>query len=216
MIFCSICGCSAVSAVSSLSPTKSRVSPTRISSSSPSAWSTSSGTAAKGSSASSSGSEAVSSSALTSLSSKAGSSLTSGWDSRRRACRRLCQYTRPTTPIPISRRMTRNSSMATTSDAGSARRHFHRLVEIDRHQTGDTGLLHGNAGELARHLHGDLVMRDEHELHLRRHFLDDVAEAADVGVVQRRIHLVEHAERRRVQLEYGEHQRDSGQCLLAA
>src|SRR6056297_2392529 len=216
MIFCSICGCSAVSALSSLSPTKSRVSPSRISSSSSSSYPYSSDTAVTGSSASSSGSEAVSSSALTSLSSNAGSSLRSGWELRRRAWRRLCQYTRPTTPIPTSRRMTRNSSMATTSDAGSARRHFHRRVEIDRHQAGDTGLLHGNASELARHLHGDLVVRDEHELHLRRHFLDDIAEAADVGVVERRIHLVQHAERRRVQLENGEHQRDGGQRLLAA
>ena len=40
--------------------------------------------------------------------------------------------------------------------------------------------------------------------------------ALGVGVVERRVDLVEQAERRRVQLEDREHQRDRGQRLLAA
>ena len=46
--------------------------------------------------------------------------------------------------------------------------------------------------------------------------LHQVAEALGVGVVQRRVHLVEQAERRRVELEQREHERDRGERLLAA
>ena len=44
----------------------------------------------------------------------------------------------------------------------------------------------------------------------------DVAEAADVVLVERRVDLVQQAERRGIQLEDREHQRDRGQRLLAA
>ncbi len=46
--------------------------------------------------------------------------------------------------------------------------------------------------------------------------LHQVAEAQRVGVVERRVDLVEQAERRRVELEQREHQRDRGERLLAA
>ena len=49
-----------------------------------------------------------------------------------------------------------------------------------------------------------------------RHPVEQVAEALDIGVVERRIDLVEHADRRRVGQEQGEDQRDRGQRLLAA
>ena len=46
--------------------------------------------------------------------------------------------------------------------------------------------------------------------------LHDVAEAADVVLIERRVHLVEQAERRRIEIEDREHQRHGGERLLAA
>ena len=45
---------------------------------------------------------------------------------------------------------------------------------------------------------------------------DDVAEPADVVFVERRVHFVEDAERRGIQVEDREHQRHGGERLLAA
>jgi hypothetical protein len=94
--------------------------------------------------------------------------------------------------------------------------HAQRFLDIDLDDARDALLLHRDADQLARHLHGDLVVRDEEELRLRRHALDHLAEALGVAVVERRIDLVEHAERRRIELEHREHQGDRGQRLLAA
>ena len=57
-------------------------------------------------------------------------------------------------------------------------------------------------------------MCDKDELHLLGHLLDDVAEARDVGVVERRVDLVQQAEGRRIKLEDREHERYRGQRLL--
>jgi hypothetical protein len=64
--------------------------------------------------------------------------------------------------------------------------------------------------------HGGLVVRDEYELHAARHLAHDFAEAADVVLVEWRVHLVEQAERRRVQFENREHERHRGERFLAA
>ena len=48
------------------------------------------------------------------------------------------------------------------------------------------------------------------------HLAHQVAEARRIAVIERRIHLVQQAERRRVELEQREHQRDRGQRLLTA
>ena len=48
------------------------------------------------------------------------------------------------------------------------------------------------------------------------HAAQHLDEAADVGIVERRVDLVEHAERARLELEHAEHQRDRGERLLAA
>src|SRR3546814_5181230 len=77
-------------------------------------------------------------------------------------------------------------------------------------------LAHGNAGQLLRGLHRRLVVGDEQELYLLAHLRDHGGEAADVGLVERRVDLVEQAERRRVELEDREHQRHGGHRLLAA
>ena len=49
-----------------------------------------------------------------------------------------------------------------------------------------------------------------------RHLVHQVAEALDIVVVERRVDLVEHADRRRVGQEHGEDQRHRRQRLLAA
>src|SRR6185436_15853454 len=61
-----------------------------------------------------------------------------------------------------------------------------------------------------------LVVRDEDELRMLRHLADHLGEAADVRVVERRVDLVENAERRRIDEEQREDQADGDQRLLAA
>src|SRR5688572_17319818 len=111
---------------------------------------------------------------------------------------------------PTTSRMMRRSSIALRS------RHAHRLVDVDGHEARATGFGHGDAEQLLGKLHGGLVVRDEDELHALRHCLDDVAEPADVVLVERRVHFVQQAERGGIQVEDREHQRHGGQRLLAA
>ena len=59
-------------------------------------------------------------------------------------------------------------------------------------------------------------MADVQELGVGRHALHQIAEALGIRVIQRRVHLIEQAERRRIELEHGKHQRQRGECLLAA
>ena len=49
-----------------------------------------------------------------------------------------------------------------------------------------------------------------------RHLVEQVAEALDVVIVERRVHFVQHADRRRIGQEHREDQRQRGQRLLAA
>ena len=51
---------------------------------------------------------------------------------------------------------------------------------------------------------------------LARHLLHQTAEAIDVGVVERRIDLVQHANGRGIRQEHGEDQRQRRQSLFAA
>src|SRR5688572_12144091 len=94
--------------------------------------------------------------------------------------------------------------------------HAQRLIDVDGDDARYARLGHRHADELLGHLHRDLVVADEEELGLRGHALDEVAEATGVRVVQRRVHLVEQAERRRVQLEQREYERNGGEGFLAA
>ena len=91
-----------------------------------------------------------------------------------------------------------------------------RRVHVHRHDARDALLLHRHADQLLGHFHRDLVVADEEELGALAHLGDELGIALGVGVVQRRVDFVEQAERRRVQLEDREHQRDRGQRLLAA
>ena len=49
-----------------------------------------------------------------------------------------------------------------------------------------------------------------------RHLVEQVAEALDVVIVERGVHFVQHADRRRIGQEHREDQRQRGQRLLAA
>src|SRR4051812_45077534 len=112
--------------------------------------------------------------------------------------RRARHHSKPAMPAmnktPAMRRM-RRSSLMPTSRSG----HAHGLVDVYRHESRTARFGHGDSEQLRGQLHGGLVVRDEDELHALRHLLDDVAEAADVVLVERRIHFVQQAERRRVQ-----------------
>src|SRR4051794_35518952 len=57
---------------------------------------------------------------------------------------------------------------------------------------------------------------DEARLGLLAHLTQEIAEALDIGIVERRVDFVQHADRRRVGQEYREDQRQRGQRLLAA
>ncbi|MCY1462396.1 hypothetical protein D9M71_801650 [compost metagenome] len=59
-------------------------------------------------------------------------------------------------------------------------------------------------------------MGDIDELHRLAHLLHQPGVTPDVGIVQRRIDFIEHAERCRVQLENGKYQGQGGQRFLTA
>ena len=60
------------------------------------------------------------------------------------------------------------------------------------------------------------MVRDDQEPGLgpAAHFIQQIAEPGHVGIVQRRVHLVEHADRRRVRKEHRKDQRHRRQRLL--
>src|SRR5262245_7961227 len=89
-------------------------------------------------------------------------------------------------------------------------------VQLDGNQLRNARLLHGNAVQAVGDLHGFAVVGNDDELRVLLHPTQHLDKAADVGVVERRVDLVEEAERARLVLEHAEHQRDGGQCLLAA
>src|SRR5690606_23423991 len=109
--------------------------------------------------------------------------------------------------MPLLRRSCRGSR-----GAGQAR----GLGQVHGYQAAHARLAHGNPAQLLRRFHRRLVVGDEQELHLLAHLRDHRGEAADVGLVERRIHLVKQAERRRVEPENREHQRHRRHRLLAA
>src|SRR5262245_7356047 len=89
-------------------------------------------------------------------------------------------------------------------------------VQLDGNQLRNARLLHGNAVQAVGDLHGFAVVGNNDELRVLLHTAQHLHEPADVGVVERRVDLVEQAERARLVLEHAEHQGDGGQRLLAA
>ena len=66
--------------------------------------------------------------------------------------------------------------------------------------------------------HGDRIVGDDDEARVgrARHLVEQVAEALDIVIVERRVDFVQHADRRRIGEEHREDQRQRGQRLLAA
>src|SRR5229473_2769582 len=88
--------------------------------------------------------------------------------------------------------------------------------ELDGDDLGDSRLLHRHAVERVGPFHGALVVRDDDELRAAAHLAHHLVVAADVGLVEGCVHLVEQAEGRGLDEEDGEDERDSRKRLLAA
>ncbi len=90
------------------------------------------------------------------------------------------------------------------------------LAEVDADDLGDAGLLHGDAVDDVGLGHGALAVGDDDELGGLAHVGDELGEAADVGLVERGVDFVEHAEGRGLELEDADQQRERGEGLLSA
>src|SRR5262245_48298316 len=88
-------------------------------------------------------------------------------------------------------------------------------TELYGDQLREPRLLHCDAVEDVGGLHRPAVVGDDEELGLAGELTEDAKEPVDVGVVERRVDLVEHAERARSVIEDREEQREPGQRALA-
>src|SRR5439155_10346002 len=88
------------------------------------------------------------------------------------------------------------------------------LLEAQRQDLGDARLFHGDAVQQVGRLHALAVVRDEDELGLVAQLLQKAREALHVGLVERRVDLVQDAERRGAVAEQSEEQRHRRQRLL--
>ena len=70
--------------------------------------------------------------------------------------------------------------------------------EVNRYQFTHTRLLHGYPVDHIYGAHGLLVVRYNDELALLAELADHLRELTYVGVIKRRIHLIEDTERRRL------------------
>ena len=91
-----------------------------------------------------------------------------------------------------------------------------RLVEAQADHAADRVVADGDPVEGVGGLDRAAVVGDDDELRPFGELSQRLREAADVGLVERGIDLVEHAEGRRADLEHREQQRDRGQGPLAA
>ena len=93
-----------------------------------------------------------------------------------------------------------------------------RLGQLNRHELAHSPLRHGDAEQAvhARHRDGIVGDGDEAGVGALAHVLEQIAEALDIVIIERRVDLVKHADRRRVGEEHGEDERKRGQRLLAA
>src|SRR5262249_24603726 len=123
---------------------------------------------------------------------------------------------RPTPPAPPPRHAAPAPAAATSSQASIPAAGSGGFVQAYGDDLGDAILLHRDPVERVGHLHRSSVVRDEHELRALRHLADERVEATDVGLVERRIHLVEEAERGRPDEKQREDQRRCRDRLLAA
>ncbi|MNN75891.1 hypothetical protein D3C81_1922210 [compost metagenome] len=75
--------------------------------------------------------------------------------------------------------------------------------------------MHRHTHQLIGHFHGDLVVGDIDELHCLGHLFNQICVASNVSVIQWRVNFIEHAERRRIQLEDRKNQGQCGQGFFA-
>ena len=90
------------------------------------------------------------------------------------------------------------------------------VVELDADLARHARFLHRDAVQNVADAHRALVVRDDDELRLVKEFAHEVREAVDVRLVERRIDLVEDAERARPRAEDRQQQRHGRQRLLTA
>ena len=66
--------------------------------------------------------------------------------------------------------------------------------------------------------HGERVVRDDEEARFGalQHRFQEIAEALDIVIIQRRVDFIEHADRRGIGEEHREDERQRRQRLLAA
>ena len=90
------------------------------------------------------------------------------------------------------------------------------FVEFDADDLAHAVFLHRHAVKHVGHADGALVVRDDDELRMLEEPLQHADEAVDVRFVERRVQLVQHAERAGLDLINREQQRHGGHRLLAA
>src|SRR3954447_8005358 len=90
------------------------------------------------------------------------------------------------------------------------------LLEPAGDDLGDAAVAHADAVEHVGRVHGALLVGDDHELRAVGEAPDELQEAVDVGVVERRLYLVEDVEGRRPGQEDREDERQRHECLLPA
>src|SRR5262245_54789626 len=95
---------------------------------------------------------------------------------------------------PILRGRWRGSSRARRRAAAARGPMQPRLIELDRDELRHPRFFHRHAVEPVGYLHGLAVVRDDDELGAVEHGAQHLDEAADVGIVERRVDLVEQAE----------------------
>ena len=70
-----------------------------------------------------------------------------------------------------------------------------QVLQINRHQFGQTALLHGYAEESIRDFHGFSAVSDHDDLALTSDFSKQIVKTVDIGFIQGRIHFIQQAER---------------------
>ena len=112
-------------------------------------------------------------------------------------------------PRPLTLHLTYYSACAYPSAHG-------KFGQLLREHSRNAISLHGDAIDRIGVCHRHVVVRDDDELCLLRERLEDLAEAHDIRLIQRGVHLIEQAERRRIRLQQREEQRRRDQRALAA
>ena len=108
------------------------------------------------------------------------------------------------------------------ADVARKQRLFERLIELlvkrprrksvkKFFRNAVLGLFYG-----VRVTHCGLAVGDDDELRFRREFFEKLGKEVGIRVVERRLYLVQHAERHGFEFEYGKKYRDCGQSLFAA